>query len=220
VRSRLRALTAGTAVRSHRASRVSGASRPPAVDPSAESAERLRGGGRQYTTAAVACCGLVALIWLLVVRPDGQQAPPRVDITQQAARLRAVAPYQTYVPQGPPAGWLATSSRITGTPGDGPVAWHLGFRTAHGGYAAVEESDENPAAFVPRMTNRDRPVGAQQVAGATWERYHRPDKKQYSLARRLPGVTLVVTGTASYDELAALAAALRPQPLPRPQPPP
>jgi hypothetical protein len=187
-------------------------SRPPAE------AERLRGGGRQYTTAAGACGGLVALIWLFVVRPDGPAAPSRVDITQQAARLRAVAPYQTYVPRGLPAGWLVTSSRITGTPGDGPVAWHLGFRTVLGGYAAVEESDEDPAAFVPRMTNRDRPVGAQQVAGATWERYHRPDKRQYSLARRLPGVTIVVTGTASYDELAALAAALRPQLKPQSQP--
>jgi hypothetical protein len=182
-------------------------------EPPVEPAERPRGGGRQYTTAAVASAGLVALIWLLVVLPDGQ-ARSTVDVAQQGARLRAVAPYQTYVPLGLPAGWLATSSRITGTPGEGPVAWHLGCRTARGGYAAVEESDEDPVAFVPRMANRDRPVGAQQVAGATWERYYRPDKKQYSLARRLPGVTLVVTGTASYDELTALAAALRPQPRP------
>jgi hypothetical protein len=235
VRSRLRALTA---VRPSRPSRPpkppkpaepsqpgepSGSAEPsgpaePAkpAEPSGppEPAERLRGGGRHYFTASVASGGLVALIWLLVVRPDGQQAPPRVDITRQAAHLRAVAPYQTYVPRGLPAGWLAISSRITGTPGDGPVAWHLGFRTARGEYAAVEESDEDPGGFVPRMANRDRPVGAQQVAGATWERYYRPDKKQYSLARRLPGVTLVVTGTASYDELAALAAALRPQPRP------
>jgi uncharacterized protein DUF4245 len=178
-----------------------------------ESAERLRGGARHYITAAVACAGLVALIWLLVLRLDGQ-ARPSVDVSQEAARLRAAAPYQTFVPKRLPAGWLATDSRITGTRGDGPVAWHLGCRTARGGYAAVEESDEAPGAFVPRMANRDRPEGSRQVAGATWERYYRPDKKQYSLARRLPGVTLVVTGTASYDELAALAAALHPQPRP------
>jgi hypothetical protein len=162
----------------------------------------------------VACAALVALIWVFVVRLEGQQARPGVDVTRQAARLRAAAPYQTFAPRGLPAGWVATSSRITGTRTDGPVAWHLGCRTARGGYAAVEESDENSAAFVPRMANRDRPEGMRQVAGATWERYYRPDKRQYSLARRLPGVTLVVTGTASYDELAALAAALRPQPTP------
>jgi len=185
--------------------------RPRATTERPESAERLRGGGRQYTTAAVACTGLVALIWLFVVRLDGQPQPG-VEITRQAARLRAVAPYQIFVPQRLPAGWLATSSRITGTRRDGPVAWHLGCRTARGGYAAVEESDEDPRTFVPRMANRDRPTGAQQVAGASWERYYRPDKKQYSLARRLPGVTLVVTGTASYDELAVLAISLRTRP--------
>jgi hypothetical protein len=92
------------------------------------------------------------------------------------------------------------------------VAWHLGYLTARDAYASLEQSDESPSAFVPRMANRDRPDGAQQVAGASWERYYRPDKKQSTLARRLPGVTLVVTGTASYDELATLAAALRPLP--------
>jgi hypothetical protein len=182
-------------------------------EPSPERAERPRGGGRQYTTAAVACAGLVALLGLLVAGAGGRPSS-RVDVATQAARLRAVAPYQTYAPFRLPAGWRATASRITGTRQDGPVAWHLGCRTARGGYAAVEESDENPAAFASRMANRDRPEGTQQVAGATWERYYRSDKKQYSLARRLRGVTLVVTGTASYDELAALAAALRPQPRP------
>jgi hypothetical protein len=163
--------------------------------------------------AAAVSAGLVGLLWLLVVRGDAQ-AQPRVDVAAQAAALRARAPYQTYVPGVSPAGWRATSSRITGTRAHGPVAWHLGYLTSRGAYAAVEESDESPGTFVPRMANRDRPVGAQQVAGATWERYYRPDKKQYSLARRLPGVTLVVTGTASYDELAMLAASLRPQPGP------
>jgi uncharacterized protein DUF4245 len=177
----------------------------------APAAERLRGGGREYATAAVACVGLVGLLGLLVAGAGGRPGPP-VDVATQAARLRAVAPYQTYVPRRLPPGWRATVSRITGTRGNGPVAWHLGCRTAGDGYAAIEESDEDPATFVSRMANRDRPEGTRQVAGATWERYYRSDKKQYSLARRLPGVTLVVTGTASYEELAALAASLRPQP--------
>lgn len=164
---------------------------------------------RAPATAGAICAGLVGLIWLVVVLPNGRAAP-RADVARQAAAFRARAPYQTYVPQGLPAGWLATGSRITGTPANGPVAWHLGYLTPSGAYAALEESDERPGGFVPRMANRDRPIGTQQVAGATWDRYYRPDKKQYSLARPLPGVTLVVTGTASYDELAVLAASLRP----------
>jgi hypothetical protein len=166
--------------------------------------------GHPTRTAMAVSVGIVGLSWVLIAGV-GRQAQPRVDVAREAGRLHAVAPYQTYVPLRPPAGWRAISSRLTGTRADGPVAWHLGYLTAGERSAALEESDEDPAAFVPRMANRDRPVGTQQVAGATWERYYRPDKRQYSLARVLPGVTLVVTGTASYDDLATLAAALRPQ---------
>jgi len=172
---------------------------------------RLAGGIWQGATAMAVCAGLVALIWLLIAGV-GRQPPPRVDVAEQAVRLRAIAPYQTYVPRRPPAGWRATSSRITGTRTKGPVVWHLGYLTTRDEYVALEESDENPATLVPRMTNRDKPIGLQQVAGATWARYYRPDKKQNSLVRRLSGVTLIVTGTASYDELATLATSLRPWP--------
>ncbi|HEX6467662.1 MAG TPA: DUF4245 domain-containing protein [Streptosporangiaceae bacterium] len=164
-------------------------------------------------TAVAASAVLVVGLWLLVVGV-GRQPPPRADVDREAARLGALAPYPPYVPGGLPAGWRPVSTRITGSAADRPVAWHLEYVTPQGAYAALEESDEDPAAFVPRMANRDRPVGTQQVAGASWDRYYRPDKRQYSLARRLPGVTLVVTGTAAYDELATLAAALRSRPSP------
>lgn len=166
-------------------------------------------GAGQYLIVVLICCGVVGLLWLLTLGARTGPPPP-VDVPRVAAQLRTVAPYETRVPVTAPSGWRPTSSRITGTKAGGPVAWHLGYRTPGDAYAALEESDENPATFVPRMTNRNQPVGTQQVAGATWDRYYRSDKKQYSLARRLPGVTLVVTGTASYDELARLAAALRP----------
>jgi hypothetical protein len=177
----------------------------------AHSRRRVRAAAHPVGTAVAASAMIVGAAWLLVVGA-GRQPPPRVDVGRQAARLGALAPYPAYVPMALPAGWRAVSTRITGSPANAPVAWHLGYVTARGAYAALEESDEDPAAFVPRMANRDRPVGTQQVAGAAWDRYFRPDKKQYSLARRLPGVTLVVTGTASYDELATLAAALHPRP--------
>jgi hypothetical protein len=174
--------------------------------------QRLGGGVRQYAAAMLICFGLVGALRLVSLGAAAEEPLPRVDAGRAAARLQAVAGYQAYAPQGLPAGWRATSSRITGTRAEGPVAWHLGYLTARGEYAALEQSDEDPAAFVPRMTNRDRPAGTRQVAGAAWEQYYRPDKKQYSLARRFPGVTIVVTGTAPYPDLATLAAALRPRP--------
>jgi hypothetical protein len=79
-------------------------------------------------------------------------------------------------------------------------------------YAALEQSNEKASQYVPRMANSSKPVGTQQVDGVTWTKYHRKDKKANTLARTLPdGVSLVVTGTASYQELAVLAASLKPQ---------
>lgn len=175
--------------------------------------KRLTAGLGGYTLAMLACLALVGLIVLITPRSN-TEVLPSVDYAFDLRTLRSSAPYTAYAPEPPPAGWRPTSSRLTGANGTGPVAWHLGFVTAADEYAALEQSDEAPDAFVKRMTNRDRAVGGRQVAGATWAEYFREDKRQRSLVRRLPGVTLVVTGTASFDELAVLAASLRPQPRP------
>jgi hypothetical protein len=173
--------------------------------------KRLTAGLGGYTLALLVCFALVGLIVLITPRSN-KEVLPTVDYAFDMRSLRSVAPYTSYGPAATPAGWRPTSSRLTGGSGGGPVAWHLGFVTDADEYAALEESDESADPFIKRMTNRDRPVGSQQVAGATWAQYYREDKRQRSLVRRLPGVTLVVTGTASFDQLAVLAAALRPQP--------
>jgi hypothetical protein len=173
--------------------------------------KRLTTGLGGFAMAMLACLALVGVIVLITPRSQ-KEVLPTVDYIQHARVLRAAAPYSVYVPEGLPARWRPTSSRVTGTQGKEPVAWHLGFVTPSDQYAALEQSDERPEVFVARMTNRNQRVGAQQVAGASWDQYFREDKKQRSLVRRLPGVTLVVTGTATYDELAVLAGSLRPQP--------
>ena len=60
-----------------------------------------------------------------------------------------------------------------------------------------------------RETNRGLVDGTLEVAGRSWEKRYRPAKEVRSLVLRDGGVTVVVTGTASYDELARLAVALR-----------
>ncbi|MCW2901621.1 MAG: hypothetical protein JWO67_3886 [Streptosporangiaceae bacterium] len=173
--------------------------------------KRLTTGLGGYSIAMVACLALAGLVVLLTPRSH-KEVLPTADYTYDLRALRSAGAYTAYGPEGLPARWRPTSSRLTGADGHGPLAWHVGFVTPKEEYAALEESDESAEPFIKRMTNRDRPVGSRQVAGAGWAQYFRPDKKQRSLVRRLKGVTLVVTGTASYDELAVLAGSLRPQP--------
>ncbi|WP_083982498.1 DUF4245 domain-containing protein [Actinomadura hibisca] len=174
--------------------------------------KRLTTGLGGFTLAMGACLLLVAVIYAVTPRST-EEVLPTVDYQSQLWAMRNDAPYTVHAPEGLPAGWRPTSSRLTGLgkPGE-PVAWHLGFVTPTDQYAALEQSNEKASEYVKRMTNNKNSSGTQQVAGQTWTRYFRKDKKQNSLARTLPdGVSLVVAGTASYEELAVLAASLKPQ---------
>jgi hypothetical protein len=177
--------------------------------------KRLMSGLPGFCMAMLASLALAGMVILITPRHN-ETAMPHADYSSDLAGLTASAPYQVFAPQGLPPQWFATSTRLSGHAG-GPISWHLGFSTTHKEYAALEESNETPDGaghFVDRMTSQGRPDGTAQVGGVTWDRAFRPDKKQRSLVHRFPGVTVVLTGTAGYDELAVLAAALKPQPKP------
>lgn len=188
---------------------------PVVVSPSVY--RRLTSGFPGYTVAMLCCLVVVGLVLLATPRRN-ENAVPQADYRGDLTGLVAAAPYTVLAPDDLPQGWHPTSSRLTGRT-HGPVGWHLGFYTPRRAYAALEESDERPdggAGFVGRMTSQGRPDGVLRVAGADWAKTFREDKDQRSLVRRLPGVTVVVTGTASYEELAVLAGSLRPRPKPSP----
>jgi hypothetical protein len=172
---------------------------------------RLASGLPAYAVAMLSCLVIVGLVMLVTPRRN-EDAVPRIDYRGDLSGLTAVAPYTVQAPQGLPPTWNPTSSRLSGT-ANGPVAWHLGFYTPQGKYAALEESNER-GDYVARMTSNGRPDGSLALGGVTWQRALRADKNQRSLVLRPSGVTLVVTGTASYDELAVLAGSLRPVPKP------
>ncbi|MBE1534150.1 DUF4245 domain-containing protein [Actinomadura algeriensis] len=186
--------------------------RPIPVSPGVH--KRLTTGLGGFTLAMGASLILALMIFVVTPRAD-EQILPTVDYGSQLWVMRNDAPFPVHSPEGLPAGWRPTSSRVHGLDGEagGPVAWHLGFVTPGDEYAALEQSDEKASEYVPRMTNSSKPLGTMQVAGNTWKKYHRADKEANSLARTLPdGVSLVVTGTATYEELAVLAGSLKTQP--------
>jgi uncharacterized protein DUF4245 len=174
--------------------------------------KRLTTGMSGFVMAMAACLLLIGAVMLITPRSD-KEVLPTIDYAGHLWAMRTGAPYPVYAPEGLPVGWRPTSSRVTGLDDGRPAHWHLGFLTTSEEYAALEQSDERPVAeYLWRMTNAREPVGTQQVAGQTWRQYYRKDKDQRSLVRELPGSTLVVTGTASYAELAVFAAALKAQP--------
>ncbi|MET8157352.1 DUF4245 domain-containing protein [Sphaerisporangium sp. NPDC005289] len=161
-----------------------------------------------YAFAVLFCLAIVG-IFLLIAPQSREEHIPRVDYTITVANLRRVAPYEVRVPDPVPAGWVPNSSEVDQK---GHVTWRLGFATAKRSHALLAQSDEPGEAFASRLANTDKSTGSRQIGGQTWQERYRPDKKQRSLVLVQPGVTVVVTGLADWDELTQLAGSLKAQP--------
>ncbi len=112
-----------------------------------------------------------------------------------------------------PASWQATSARLPSSRRtQGPTTMHIGFLVRGKQYAAVEETDGDPKAFLDAQLGSGAeagPVGTVTVGGASWGAY-RTHSGDRALVRRTGPFTVVVTGTASLADLKVLAASLRP----------
>ncbi|WP_067178687.1 DUF4245 domain-containing protein [Microtetraspora niveoalba] len=165
-----------------------------------------------YAFALIVCLAAAGL-FLLVAPTGGKEHIPSVDFSIDRLNAARVAPYAVEVPKEVPANWVPTSSQLTEKAG--VVSWRLGFATGKRMHAMVVQSNEKPFTdFASRMANSDKATGTRQIAGTAWEERFRQDKNQRSLVRVLQDRTVVVTGSADWDELTALAASLVVQPKP------
>lgn len=159
-----------------------------------------------YVFALLVCFAGVGL-FLLVATPSSTEHIPRVDFSVDAGNAARAAEFPIEVPKAVQPDWVPTSSRLTTD--KGVVTWRLGFATGKRMHAMLAQSNEQPpAGFANRMANTETPAGTAVINGATWEKRFREDKDQRSLVRVLDGRTVVVTGSADWPELGALAASL------------
>lgn len=146
-------------------------------------------------------------IYVVIPHDESKNPVKTVDYRVELASARRAAPYPVLAPEGLARDWRATSVTYQGQGPDG-AKWHLGFLAPKQQYVAVEQSDAKPAAFIAGVTHRAEPAGgAVKVAGQKWDRYE--GAKYRALVRQQKDVTTVVTGTASFERLAEMAAALR-----------
>ena len=122
-------------------------------------------------------------------------------------QARQAASYDVLGPVGLGREWRATSVRSPRE--DGGLSWHIGFVTPRGDYAGLEQSDGPPAReFVDRFAEGSRATGDVRLAGRTWERREGGEPDPRTLVLRTDTSTVLVTGTAEWSELEALAGSL------------
>ncbi|MEU8924462.1 DUF4245 domain-containing protein [Kitasatospora sp. NPDC048545] len=154
--------------------------------------------------------GFVVWIGYLFLPHDANSDPVHVvEYKVAAASAKRAAPYPLLSPDGLSDRWRATSvSYRSADQSNGKGnSWHLGFVTPSGQYAAVEQSDAPRDSLLADKVAGGKPDGASDVAGRTWDRVQ-GDKARALTAQTGTG-TAVLTGTASYEELAELAQALK-----------
>jgi Protein of unknown function (DUF4245) len=164
------------------------------------------------SVSALGCLLGAAVIIVAVPAPHAAE-PVTINYAGDLARLSRLAPYPAVAPAGLPASWQPVSSGLAvgGANGPGTVTWQLGFMTADGALAALEETNAAAAAFVRRMTNDGTELPPARLNGQTWRLSSAPSRGQRSMYLiSTAGFTVVVTGNATWAELRQLASALRP----------
>ena len=172
----------------------------------------LRGG-----LSALGCLVAAAVVVVAIPAPHAAE-PVTISYRADLADLARLAPYPAVTPVGLPVSWQPVSSVLAagGASGAGTVNWQLGYITPDGALASLAESNANAGAFVRRMTNNGAVLSPAQPAparldGQKWTLSATPARGQRSMYVTSPdGFTIVVTGNASWPELDALAASLRP----------
>lgn len=154
---------------------------------------------------------LMVLVIFMVPRVNSLSGPP-VDIPATAKDVAATSGWPVAVARGLPQGWTATSARYVRT-GGGAMTWLAGYQSPEGNYASVEQTMTASSEWVEAEVNRAAVKGTMEIDGRTWTRYERSSKTQNSLLHRPEGsdeLTTLVTGTATFEELAVLIAHLEP----------
>jgi hypothetical protein len=164
-------------------------------------------------SASALGCLLGAAIIVVAVPVPHSAEPVTISYRGDLATLARLAPYPAVAPAGLPGSWQPVSSSLTvgGADGSGTVTWHLGFMTPDGSLASLEESNASGAAFIRRMTNSGTALAPSHLGGRAWILSATPARGQRSMSYTTPaGMTVVITGNATWARLRELAASLRP----------
>jgi Protein of unknown function (DUF4245) len=160
----------------------------------------------------IAAIGLIVAIWGLTwfQHRDPPNPAPTVEYQAELAQARGAAPFTVLAPDPAPVGWRATSVSWDGSAPE--YAWHLGFLTGSGSgsdvdYVGLEQGNAAPSEFIAAATPANQPGPPVDVDGVSWQTLT-SSNGETALVLPGDGVTTVVTGSASLDQLVVFAESL------------
>jgi len=139
-------------------------------------------------------------------RSDVEDPVKPIAYAENLEYWQSQASFEILAPNSLPDDWIATSVRFESAK---PQSWHLGVLTDDDHYVGIEQKRADEASMVAEFVDEDAVAGGEvTVAGATWRAYSDAGGDQ-ALVRREGGLTTLVVGTISHDELVAYVGTLR-----------
>ena len=181
------------------------------IDPAVERANRLNFANMLRSLLPLVVICLVIVGWT-TLRQSGDVEPVReIDPTSTLDLAAARAGYPLLAPQDLPEDYRPTSARTdAGNAGEGdPVTLEIGYVTPSEEFAGFVVSDDRRADPVAAVLDGAVEEGTVDIAGQTWTRSTTEDDET-ALSREADGVIVLVSGSASDEELGAVAAAVEP----------
>ncbi|GAA4749173.1 hypothetical protein GCM10023328_34700 [Modestobacter marinus] len=182
----------------------------PAASPAVDRMHRFTSANmiRSLLPLLVIC---LVIVGITALRQNPSDPVRDVDPTSAQRAAAERADYALLVPTDLPDGWRPTSVRTNAgsvRAGDA-VTLEIGWFTPGEEYAGYVVSDDPAASAVADVLEGATADGSEQVGGQTWERLD-TQRGETALTRVEDGATLVVTGSATEEELATLAGSLEP----------
>lgn len=131
---------------------------------------------------------------------------PSVDVAASAANAKDVAGFTPVAPQLP-AGYSPNYARWVSGTSDGVSHWDVGYLTPQQKFVSVEQTATANPTWLADQVKRAPTTGTRTVAGLDWTLYDKPGAEK-SLVATIAGTTVVVSGSAGFDEFDAVAAAV------------
>jgi hypothetical protein len=158
--------------------------------------------------------GLIAVIVAVtlifvpgLIHPGKSDRAAPVDYSDVVSGFHQVTGKAALTPAALPAGWSANAAALTG-----PAAaehMHVGFAVPGSEYAGLEESVAPAATFARSVVGASGaiPIDHLTLNGNRWL-VSTSSRGEYTLRRTTRGVSVIVTGSATPQQLQSLAAAL------------
>jgi hypothetical protein len=153
----------------------------------------------------------LVIVGFTALRQNPQDPVREVSIDASVSLAAERAGYPVLFPQALPEGWRPTSVRTdAGAAGEGDrITLQVGWYTPGEEYAGYVISDDAGAPALTDVLEGATGDGTAQVGGEAWQRLTSA-RGETVLTRSVGEATLLVTGSATDEELQTLAAAVRP----------